>query len=57
MIESKTDARALFWLGSESGSAGRDLRRAVAEGVILAEDYALTVNGCRTCGDPDVCRA
>lgn len=56
MTEGKTEARALFWLGREGESAGRDLRRAVAEGVILPQDYELTVSGCRTCGDPEQCK-
>jgi hypothetical protein len=58
MSEGKTETRALFWLGREGGeSAGRDLRRAVEEGVILPEDYETTVSGCRSCGDPEVCKA
>jgi hypothetical protein len=57
MNEPDKAARALFWLGHGSESAGRDLRRAVEEGVILPSDYELTVHGCRTCGDPDQCRA
>jgi hypothetical protein len=52
------NARALFWLGHEGGgSAGRDLRLAVQEGVILPSDYERTVNGCRSCGDPEACKA
>ncbi len=34
MDESDKTTRALFWLGHGSESAGRDLRRAVEEGVI-----------------------
>jgi hypothetical protein len=58
MGEAVTETRALFWLGRDGGQgAGRDLRRALAEGVILAEDYARTVNRCRSCSDPQTCRA
>jgi hypothetical protein len=57
MSEPETERRARFWLGREGGrGAGRDLRRAVAEGVILASDYERTVSRCRSCGDPEVCR-
>jgi hypothetical protein len=52
------DAKVLFWLGREGGeSAGRHLRQAVEEGVILPEDYETTLRGCRTCGDPEACRS
>lgn len=57
MSEPETETRALFWLGREGGrGAGRDLRRAVTEGVILASDYERTVGRCRSCSDPEVCR-
>jgi hypothetical protein len=57
MSGSETETRALFWLGREGArGAGRDLRRAVSEGVILASDYERTVSGCRSCGDPEACR-
>lgn len=52
------ETRAVFWLGRDGGdSAGRDLRRAVEEGVILPSDYEKTVNGCRSCGNPEACQA
>ena len=57
MSEAETEMRALFWLGRDGGrGAGRDLRRAVEEGVILGSDYERTVSGCRTCADPEACR-
>jgi hypothetical protein len=58
MDDLSTDMRALFWLGREGGrNAGRDLRRALEEGVILASDYERTVNSCRNCGTADACKS
>jgi hypothetical protein len=51
MSESDQETRALFWLGRSGGrGAGRDMRRAVEEGVILASDYEMSVVRCRSCG-------
>jgi hypothetical protein len=58
MSESDQETRALFWLGRSGGrGAGRDMRRAVEEGVILASDYEMSVVRCRSCGAAEACTA
>ncbi len=58
MNETVTETRAVFWLGRDGlQGAGKDLRRALEDGVILAEDYVRTVSRCRSCGNPAACRA
>lgn len=56
-MQPKSETRAYFWLGrSEPKTAAGGLRRAVDEGVLLPQDFAETISGCRTCSDPVACQ-
>lgn len=56
--QSRSNKKDQFWKTETMARAcGVDLSAAIREGILTEADYALAVERCRRCPEPDLCRS